>query len=528
MSEILTKQIIRATLEERFCTDSVRTLSSLPKPSIFVDMDKATRRVAHAIVTKQKVVIVGDYDVDGIVSTSLVKIFFDEIGFEAEYIIPNRFVDGYGLSNSIIDRIDAELVITVDNGIMAHNAADILAGRGVDLIILDHHTIAKTLPKALAVIHPCLTEPRLETHEICAATVVWYFIAALKMELAVEFDMKSILHLVAIATIADVMPLVCINRTIVRAGLLELNNSMMPFALIARQKLSKGRFAADDIAYKLAPRLNSAGRMADGKIAFEFLTARTISTAKARLEELNALNEERKKIELFVFEEAQKQIIDGSKIAVVYGEDWHEGVLGIAASRIAHKYGIPAVVLCINGERAKGSARGVGQISIYDLLNGSSQYLSGFGGHKLAAGLNLHSVNIEEFKENIANLASKLDSDLYIHHQDYLGELELSNIDLELCVLLESFEPYGQANEKPKFFAHDKYISKIEIIGKDQNVSRLGIKDEPDSAGLPISAVYFGCKEELEVGGRANFTYSVVKNSWGGIDKAELLVQGFL
>jgi len=528
MSELLTKQSLRATLEERFCSDTVRTLSALPKPSMFIDMDKATRRVAQAINAGQKVVIVGDYDVDGIVSTSLVKMFFDEIGFEAEYIIPNRFTDGYGLSDTIVNRVDAELVITVDNGIMAHRAAEILESRGIDLVILDHHTIAQTLPKALAVIHPCLTNPRLETHEICAATVVWYFIAALKMELAVDYDMKSLLHLVAIATIADVMPLVCINRTIVRAGLAELNNSMMPFALVMRQKLSKSRFTSDDVAYKLAPRLNSAGRMADGKIAFEFLTARTISCAKARLEELNTLNEERKKIELFVFEEAQKQIVNGSRIAVVHGEEWHEGVLGIAASRIAQKYGIPAVVLSVSGGKAKGSARGVGQVSIFDLLSSSSQYLSGFGGHRLAAGLNLMSSDLEEFKESIEVLASSLDCELFVSRQDYLGELELSHIDLELCELLESFEPYGQANEKPKFFAHDKYIEKIEVVGKDHNVSRLVIKDEPGGRLTPINAVYFGYKEEIRVGERANFIYNVVKNSWGGTDKAELLVQGFL
>jgi len=520
---MLNKSSLKTLLESRFNTDSIKTLALLPSPTVFIDMQKAVKRTAVAIKNNEKITVIGDYDVDGVSSSALIKIFFNSIGYDVEIIIPNRFQDGYGLSVGIIEKIQSNLVITVDNGIMALEAAEILTDNGADLIIIDHHTIGQKLPNAIAIVHPTLTNPKLQVEEICAATVVWYFVAALKNELGISFDTKQLLHLVAIATIADVMPLVCINRTLVKAGLAQLNSSNMPFAKALRD-ISKTKITSEDIAFRIAPRLNSAGRMSDGFIALEFLSAKTIKEATAKLEQLNALNEDRKKIEFDTYEQAKFQVSQEDKIIVVCGENWHEGVLGIVASRLVSAYKKPAIVLSEHNGVAKGSARSIGNVNIFELLNGSKEFLKGFGGHKAAAGLNLESSKLQDFKTKINSLADSINATDFESNSSHLGEFDLCDIDLELCDLLDNFEPYGQHNEKPKFVAIDKTIEKLEIVGKDQNVAKITISH----SNQKINAVFFGQECNIKVGDSVNFIYNVTKNSWGGQAKVELTVQRFL
>jgi single-stranded-DNA-specific exonuclease len=520
---LLDKESLKKKLKNRFCNDKITKLSELPPPNIFTGMAEAVALCKSTIESGQKITIIGDYDVDGVSSSALMKIFFDFLNYPIEIVIPNRFTDGYGLSAKIAQNISSDLVITVDNGIMAHEAANILAQKGTKLIIIDHHTIGETLPKAQSIVHPMMCEPALGTHEVCAATITWYFIAGLKNALKVDFDLKELLPIVAIATIADVMPLVCINRTIVKAGLSQLNASVAPYALALKSCL-KGGFTSESIAFQVAPRLNSSGRMSSAMLSYEFLTAKTLSLATQKLEMLTNLNNERRSIELQTLESALAQIDPSSKVAVVYGAGWHEGVLGIVASRIVQSYKKPTIVLSVHGEIAKGSARGIGNVSIFDLINSANEYLIGFGGHKMAAGLTLEASKLEDFSAKVNQSASKLDPKEFEPVESHIGEISLEEIDLDLCEILDSFEPYGRANEKPKFVAIGKRVEKLDLIGKDKNTSKLVLSEN----GSKVKGVYFGKIENIRAGDRLSFSYHVAKNRWNGTETAEIFVQNIL
>ncbi len=520
---MLDKSTIKSLLESRFIDDQITTLSLLPKPAVFVNMQAAIERISKAIETREKITVIGDYDVDGVTSCSIMKIFFDYIKYPVEIIIPNRFTDGYGLSTKIAEKIAEGVVITVDNGISAIESAQILSRNKIDLIIIDHHTIGAELPSTLAIIHPIMTEPKLDVTDICAASVVWYFIAALKNELKSEFDIKSLLPLVAIATIADVMPLICINRTLVKAGLNQLNISQMPFAIALRNVIS-GKFSSETIAFQVSPRLNSAGRMSSAAIAYEFLSADNLSTANQKLEELTSLNNDRKCVELETYELALRQVNAEDAITVVWGENWHEGVIGIVASRLVSKFKRPAIVLSVHENRAKGSARSLGGVSIFALINSARELLIGFGGHKMAAGVTLKVENLKEFRKRINEEALKRDQSERDCAPLHMGELSLQYANLDMCELLEEFEPYGQGNEKPRFFAVDATIEKIDFVGKDKSVSKLIVSEN----GTKVEAVYFGVKEGLVAGDKSRFLYNIVKNTYGGVAKAKIEIHQFV
>lgn len=521
---MINKKSLKSLLERRFENDKITSLSLLPKPDIFIDIEKAFERVKIAINTNQTITIIGDYDVDGVVSSALMKLFFDQINYPVKIIIPNRFVDGYGLSAKLASCVDSDLVITVDNGINALEAADILRQKSIDLIIIDHHTPGVELPNSIAIIHPKFTKPQLQTTEICAALVAWYFIAGLKNVLNIDIDIKKLLQLVSIATIADVMPLVCINRTVVKTGLEQLNRSDMPFAK-AMQRLSKTKFKSDDIAFKIAPRLNSAGRMSDAMIAFEFLCSTTEAEAIKKLDELNSLNEMRKNIELETYNNALKQVVDKDLVIVVSGFEWHEGVLGIVASRLSQRFKKPTIVLSANENIAKGSARSTGNVNIYDLINVAKEYIIAFGGHRAAAGLSLECSKIDDFKNIINNAASRLSSSKFESASDCLGELDLSELDSELFDILDLFEPYGQMNEKPKFLLNSADVHRIEIIGRDSNVTKFYVSN---SSICRLGCIFFGLNNALSVGKATTFSYNVIKNHWNGTVKYELQVGEFL
>jgi single-stranded-DNA-specific exonuclease len=286
-----TPQIIEKNLQSRFIEEGFLSLSDLPKPSAFKDMDKATQRIVEAIHKGEKIMLIGDYDVDGVTSTTLMKMFFDNIGVELEWIIPNRFTDGYGLSANLIPRVVGfDLVITVDNGISAVEAAKLCKEQAIDLIITDHHLLPSTIPDAFAIVDQKQPDCTFPHAEVCGAQIAWYLIASLNRALNNKVDVKSYLGLVSIAIIADMMPLQHINRAMVTAGLKLLNRTELPAIRAFMEKLDKVALSADDIGFQIAPVLNSAGRMDDAKWSVEFLLSQNIYDARVRLERLVDFN----------------------------------------------------------------------------------------------------------------------------------------------------------------------------------------------------------------------------------------------
>jgi len=423
----LTKERLFAILNRRFEQDEIKKLSDLQNPAVFKDMQKAVERIAEAIKNREKIALVGDYDVDGVVSSVILKEFFDHIKYPLEVILPNRFSDGYGISPQVLNRIDAPLIITVDNGINAIEAAGICKKRGVDLIITDHHTCPDNLPDAFAIINPKQPGCGFEFKEICGAGVAWYLAAALKKRLGIElFDMRSSLDILAIATISDAVPLVSVNRIIVRAGLKVLEKSKRASIKAFKQKLGKEKFSSEDIGFALAPKLNAAGRMNSASEAYEFLMSKSISEASRWLDYLWDLNTQRKEVESLITTAAKEMTDINDRVIVVWGEKWHEGVIGIVASRLVDLFELPAIVFSINEGIAKGSARSVGNVDIYSLIKEHEEMLVNFGGHKQAAGLSIKAEDIPNFKKLINESAEKIDKKEFIPTINLIGTIIFS------------------------------------------------------------------------------------------------------
>ena len=477
---LLDKSSIEKLLKERF-SEGEKRLSDIPDPTLLHDAPKAAKRVARAIQNRERIAVVGDYDVDGVVSTAIMVDFFKRIDYPLQAVIPNRFRDGYGVSPSVLERIDADVVISVDNGITAREAAEVCKERGIDLIITDHHTPPEVLPDAYAIIDPKLEDCRYPFKEICGAEVAWLFLALLKRELGAQVDMRSFIDILSIAIIADIMPLVDINRTLVREGLRQIMRSSRPACVIIRDFLNKSRITSEDIAFQIAPRLNSAGRLEDASIALQFLTASSTYEAYEQFEKLSSLNEFRKETEAQAVAEALALVGESEDdVIVVAKEGWHEGVVGIVASRLVDRLGRPAVVLSIDGEDAKGSARSLGDVDIFALIDANREFLEKFGGHKMAAGVGLKTKNIEAFKKALNVEAAKLPREAFIPKDDVLGILRADAIDFELLELLESFEPYGEANSRPKFLAKKAKVVRVQTFGSDKSHSRITLQLHPD------------------------------------------------
>ena len=521
MSKI-TKQRLFEILSSRHLNNPYSKLASIPTPNNFKDINIATKRVKKAIECGEKITIVGDYDVDGVVSTTIMLEFFEDLGIKVDYIIPNRFEHGYGLSPKIANKIDNGLVITVDNGISAYEASLILKEKNIDLIITDHHTVGEKIPHALAIINPKQEDCTFEFKEICGAQVAWYFCAAIKKELEANVDLSSYLDLLTLAIIADIMPMTSLNHTMVKQGLKKIKNSKREAFKLLNQHIQKEFLVSDDVGFTIAPKINSAGRMDDASLALDFLLSKCQNSAYESLAVLEELNNYRKTLQEDICSRAEKQIKSSDKAVVVWGEEWHEGVIGIVASKLSHKFKKPAFIFSINDNIAKGSARANSQISLYDLISKAKHLLIGFGGHKNAAGLSLEALNLEEFKEIINKELSQVNDSL---HNEFitLGELDVSSVDLEFISIIEEFEPYGLENERPIFNVSNAKLLKTDLIGKDKNHLKLTL----NSDGFIFEALKF-YDNNTNLDNNLNLILSISKNEFRGVVTPTFLIQEIL
>ena len=509
-------------LASRF-TNGYKKLKDIPSPLLLKNAQKAAQRIASAIKKKENITLIGDYDVDGVTSTSIMVLFFKEINYPLTAVIPNRFTDGYGINANVLQRVDANLILTVDNGITAVEAAQICKKRGIDLIITDHHTPLDILPDAYAIVNPKLKDCTYPFKEICGAQVAWLLLGAVKKELGLNIDMREYLDLVALGVIADVMPLYDINRAIVQEGLKQIIVSKRPSSIIIRDFLNKQSISSEEIAFAIAPRINSAGRLEDASIALEFLTASTVEKAAKQFEILNNLNNIRKSTEADTTENALLHVSENDKIIVVAGENWHEGVVGIVASRLVSRYKKPAIVFNIHENIAKGSARSVGNVDIFALIDTQKELLEKFGGHKMAAGLSLHVNNIETFKLAINQEAKRLDPNDFIPKEDILGELEGDALNTELLDILERFEPYGEGNPRPRFLINNAELLHVKLFGADKSHSRLGIRLKPyDRRIIEITA--FRQTLEIPEDKKITCSYTVSENIFNGKRSIQLML----
>jgi len=523
---VLNKEKIKTILQSRI--EEISSLS-LPHFSLLSDMQKAVDRIVKAINNNEKIVILGDYDVDGVSSSAIMKLFLERIYDNFEIVIPNRFIHGYGLTPKILKEIEADLIITVDNGITSFEAVEMAKQRDIDVIITDHHTplingelrtengeknnSQFNLPEAYAIVNP-KTSPDFPFKEICGAEVAWYLCAGIKNALKLKIDLREFLDILSIAIIADVMPLTHMNRTLVNMGLKRLNRALKPFSRVLKKFFNK-EIKAVDIAFNIAPRLNAAGRMESAYKAFEFLTSKNEEEAYKLFLELDGLNNLRKETEKDILDSIE---IDEKNSFLLAKGDFHEGVIGIIASRLVHIYKKPAIVFSRNGEILKGSGRSLGNIDIFKLINRCEDLLLGFGGHKMACGLSIKEENFEKLKELLNELVDEYNEEDFFIEDFVLGELPFSEIDFELLDILNYFEPYGEANPKPKFIT----TAKIEHI---QNLKDNHYKLILSQNDIYLPAVIFRFDGEFD--DIIKFKYSIEENTFRGRE-IQLIIEEIL
>jgi single-stranded-DNA-specific exonuclease len=509
---MLTKQKIKDILSSKIIDISP---GEIPHFDQLKNIDIATNRIIKGIENNEKIVIVGDYDVDGVVSSTIINQFFRQIKYPIEVVIPNRFEDGYGLSAQLIEKLPScDLIITVDNGISSYEAAKMCKKMGIDLIITDHHTPTYPLPDAYCIVDPKQKDETFPFVEICGAEVVWYLCASLNKALNTNIDMREFFDYLVLAIIADVMPLNHLNRVLVKMGLARLSKSQKPFAVVLREFFNKDYFTSEDVGFAIAPRINSAGRMEDARLAYLFLNSDDLVSARKYFDILNQTNNTRKEIEKEIIQTALSTT-NQHHFIVVSGE-FHEGVIGIVASRLVHHYGLPAIVFSQKDGILKGSGRSLGDVDIYDIISKHKELLEGFGGHKLACGLSIKKENLDKFIEKINNHTALLPKEYFYFDDFVMGQLPLSECDFELIEILKQFEPYGHANPKPKF----RSVVKIENV---RNLKDNHFKLILAQNGVYKDGIIFGYDGEFPQ--KCEIIFSVNENNFNGNTNIQLMIE---
>jgi single-stranded-DNA-specific exonuclease len=470
---------------QRFLNPS---MSFLCDPFLLPDMEKAALRILKAVQRNEKVLVFGDYDVDGITSVFLITSFLRQLGGEVDYMIPHRLREGYGLSQRGVltaKKTGATLIITVDNGITALDEVAEANSYGIDVIVVDHHEPASQTPEAYALIDPKRLDSAYPFPDLAGVGVTYKVIQAL-VEAAgneVPRNIKDDLDVVALGTVADVVPLVEENRVLTRLGLEALETSSKPGieALKESSGLSGRKIQSEHIAFILAPRINAAGRMGDSDSGIRLLLSEDLDEARAIAEGLEDDNARRRQVD----EETLQQAL--GKLDKEYGEDlpagivlwsrkWHPGVLGIVASRLAERFRRPAVLISVEGDTARGSCRSVEGFDVYEALSSCGNLLTGYGGHSHAAGITLDKCNLDTFKDTFIPLVDESLRGIDVTprlHLDY--ELHLSEMNERLATLVEQLAPFGAGNPEPVYVTSGVQVLDRSVVGRGSHL-KLSVK----------------------------------------------------
>lgn len=481
----------RKSIESFFDID----IANLHDPLLLADMEKATLRIKRAVENGEKITVYGDYDVDGITSVVLMYRCLTSLGANVDYYIPDRTEEGYGLNSSALRSIydsGTSLIVTVDTGTTAVEEIAEAENYGLDVIVTDHHECKPTLPVCVAVVNPKRPDSVYPYKELAGVGVVFKLVCALIGDSTKAFSLYG--DLVSIGTIADIMPLVDENRVLVSLGLdlLRKRPSCGIKALLeASGGYKHGQITASTIAFQVAPRINAAGRIGDPKRSVELLLCEDPEQAASLAEGLCDENRTRRQMEADIIADVEKMLENrnpSDRIIVVGSENWHHGVIGIVASKIVEKYHLPCILVCFDGDRAKGSARSIKDVSMFELLTQSSRHLEKFGGHEMAAGLTLARKDFDGFVRDITAIANeKITDDMMIPVVESECEIPFSEISLDTVHELQRLEPFGTGNPTPNFAFGNVVISDIIAVGAGMH-----LKLTFSYSGQDFSAMLFG------------------------------------
>lgn len=491
------------------------------------DMDKAVSRLQQAIHKHEPILIWGDFDVDGQTSTALLVSALRDLGANVSYHIPNRFTDGHGIQLPMLKKLldtKASLVVTCDTGITAHEAIEYAQGRGVDVIITDHHSLPETLPNAFATVNPMLLQDGHALRELPGVGTAYKVMQALYGSQSSD----HLLDLVAVGIVADVMVQVADTRYLLQRGLDVLRNNPRPGlkAMITRAEIDQHYFNEMDIGFAVAPRLNALGRLADANPAVELLTTDDTAVIVGRINELEGLNQKRKFLTRQVYEAAQQQIREDESLLkyaalVIAGEGWHTGVVGIVASRLVEDYGSPVVVLSHNQGIASGSARSVMGADIVAAIRSQAHLLRNYGGHNMAAGLALASENVYEFRRGLSTVVREMLGTTEVQPEIQLDAfIDLADINLEFAEDISRLAPFGNGNPPLTLATNNVQIKSRRTMGSRGDHLDLKIEDE---SGTEQRVVWWFGDVDAVPQGRFDLAYTVRPNYFKG--KQEALVE---
>jgi len=525
------------TAAERFLRPR---LTDLPDPSLMLGMSAAVERLLAALERRERVTVYGDYDVDGVTSTTLLVGFLRQVGWDADYYVPHRLVEGYGLNPLAVDRLaqaGTRLIVTVDCGVTAVEEVERAARAGVDVLVVDHHQAPAQLPRAVAMLNPHQPGCGFPSKELSAVGVTFMLLAGLRRRLRetgrfegrAEPDLRQSLDLVALGTVADVVPLVGTNRIFVASGLPVLQRSARPGvrALLQVAGLAgaeAGPLTSGQVAFKLGPRINAAGRLDDAGTAVELLLCEEPERALRLAQQLDQANTERQQLERRITEEAARKAAtrlgptrEGApRGLVLWGEDWHPGVVGIVASRIVDRFHRPAVVIGLAGGVGKGSCRSVDRFNMYEGLGRCAEHLVRFGGHHHAAGVTIEPAALETFTRAFEQEASRqlVESDLEPSLR-VDAEVHAHDAGMGLAESLGRLGPFGAGNPEPVL------VSEVSGVEARVLVSRTGGADHLKFPIGGAEAIGFGMSEHRGVlRQRARVAYCLEVDHWGGRAKA--------
>lgn len=481
------------------------SLEQLHDPFLMDGMHLAVDRLLRARDQKEKVLVYGDYDVDGTNGASMLHLFFSEIGCTSAYYIPDRLTEGYGISQTGVEYAKKEgvtLLVAIDCGITALAQVEYARQLGIDVIICDHHEPAEEIPNAVAVLDALKPNCRYPFKSLCGTGVGFKFIQAIARTIGQDHLVPKYIDFVALATTADIVPLVDENRVFVRLGLERLNTDTRPGirALLEGAGLKIGQMTTGQVVFALAPRINAVGRLGDAKRAVELLISTDFESSVRFARVLEQENLNRRKIDEGVFEEAKNLVEEyftkhGDGAIVMHQEQWHPGVVGIVASRMVERYYRPAVMLTTVEGVAKGSARSIAGVNIHQALKTVEDKLLQFGGHKYAAGVSVDLDRIDEFRDAFnAVIRGMLTEDLLTPEIHIDTEIDLSELTPKYLRVLKQFAPFGPHNMRPTFLAHE-----VSVVGLPRIVGKDHLRFKVKKNGVTFDCIGFGLGSLLEL-----------------------------
>ena len=516
------------------------SLSDLHDPFLMKDMDVAVERLHKAISGGEKILVYGDYDVDGTTAVALVFSFIRRFTPNVDFYIPDRYDEGYGVSYKGIDWAiegGCKLIITLDCGIKAIDKAEYAASRGVEMIICDHHLPEETLPRVVAVLDPKREDCHYPFDDLSGCGVGFKLVQAYSQRYGVPFEsLVPLLDLLVVSIASDLVTMVGENRTLSHFGLKQLNENPHKglLAMINLSNLEPGHISIDDIVFKIGPRINAAGRMESGRLAVELLTAEDVEEAMFIGEKINENNNDRKNIDREVTKEALEMVESGRCLArenatVVYNPRWSKGIVGIVASRLVEAYYKPTVVLTKSNGFVTGSARSVQGFDLYEAIESCADLLENFGGHVYAAGLTLKEENLPEFAARLdAFIAGKITAEMLVPVVDIDARLDFSQITPKFFRILKQFQPFGPGNGNPVFVTDNVYDA-----GNGRKVGAGGVHLKLDliQESQPyhqIAAIAFNMADYydyIKSGNPLDVCYSIVENYYRGNSTIQLRVR---